>query len=553
MLVREVFAWLRFSLNRDPVCCGQKIVVEEVPSVFTNVMDTNDGPRTLSVYSTQAGWSPRIEIRFAAAGPQVWFIDSDEKQLYMGSPWSSKFPGDFRMWNRAEFVAWLVDLAKAKLCKDVHALITITAPEKTTAAAKLNLDVVERIINTVRNKIKENKKTDNEKFNSWLKKNYQADLKDFADSALYYLKTSKIKWEDIDILEDTYPPGKDIIPWSYLKRQILNDEKLMDKFPPNWIDRVHDDKKVTSSYLEGVVKNIVEARKGGNAVTAAVAEEFDLPCEIGMRCEEALASGKLPLPYLDLLEKCDIKEEIAPWSYIRRSVLAYECSDKSDLPATLVQWLEESNLYPALYQVEGSKTLEDLVKKRLASYSEMTIRNANWVTAVLDSVVGKPEQDKGKILQTEFDMWLVQALSPSVSGSKIPFSPYAYNIGKKEQDLFKDVYGAWVGELKDTVKSRKEASIRILGESLYHFYEQLSEKWENSCLRDVHYKPKIPSFKDITILAQAGDKEKLLATLVQDAECEVGAKMPAELTIEMLKCPYFNSLYKEIRFQSVHL
>ena len=51
----------------------------------------------------------------------------------------------------------------------------------------------------------------------------------------------------------------------------------------------------------------------------------------------------------------------------------------------------------------------------------------------------------------------------------------------------------------------------------------------------------------------SGDKVKLLDVLVADVQDEIGVQMPEEIRSSLLGSPFFNSIFREIRFQSVKL
>lgn len=555
MLVREVFGWLRYCLQQDALCAANQIVVEEIPSPFLSKMDTNDGPRTLAIYCQTKGYTPRLEIRFTSDFPQVWWVDKNDKGTYLLSPYSSKFPGDFRMWSRSELIRYLIDCAKSKLCHDTMTLVTLIPTEvdsvyKVEAGPKLDINTVKRIIDAAHRAVKKGTRLDGSMVNDWLKKNTSADLMDFAKDVVHYFGQGKLHWKDVDVLEDEFDPGKDIVPWAFFKAQ-FQDPKFDTKLTPPAYDRVHEE--AAASYVERRVKDIIQARNDGRPVKEALnpllsSEEF------GLKVEAQLKRGKIPLPYLSLLEKADRKEELAPWSLIRRSVLAYDLPSAVDLPIadTILEWLEKSQLVSALYQSESSELLASLLKKKIAIFADQTINNPNWTRDLCDEVVGFTDAHaKAKVLQSEFDMWLLQALSPSVSASKLPLSPHAYNYGKNEEELYNRVFGSWLGAVKKSVEDRRELSIKTLSHSLENFYTEISSDWNKEHLEG--YKPRVPSVKDIMAATLKGDKDKLFQVLVADVEDEIGSQMPEEV-ISKFKCsPYFNSIFKEIRFQSVRL
>lgn len=89
------------------------------------------------------------------------------------------------------------------------------------AAPLLSLDFIKETATKLADTWKKGKhEGDNAKFNQYIKKNSQGDLKTFADSAIDYFKKGKIKWDEFGWFQGEYAPGFDIIPWSYLKRAL---------------------------------------------------------------------------------------------------------------------------------------------------------------------------------------------------------------------------------------------------------------------------------------------------------------------------------------------
>jgi len=90
-------------------------------------------------------------------------------------------------------------------------------------AGLVPLDFVKKVIDVVRTAVKKGKKeADLEKLNKFVKDKTSGDLMNLAKSAIEYFKQKKLEWEDgLGLLQNEYQPaGLDIIPWSFLKRQL---------------------------------------------------------------------------------------------------------------------------------------------------------------------------------------------------------------------------------------------------------------------------------------------------------------------------------------------
>jgi len=88
--------------------------------------------------------------------------------------------------------------------------------------ASVPLDFVKKVIDAIKKKLKTKEPPDFEKLNSFIKKNTPGDLMAFARDAISYFKQGKLKWDDeLALLQDEYQPGGfEVIPWSFLKRQL---------------------------------------------------------------------------------------------------------------------------------------------------------------------------------------------------------------------------------------------------------------------------------------------------------------------------------------------
>ena len=72
------------------------------------------------------------------------------------------------------------------------------------------------------NREKSDTKKLNENLNSYVKKKTSGDLKTFADAAIDYFKSGKLKWDEFGWFQGEYKPGFEVIPWSYLNRSLDN-------------------------------------------------------------------------------------------------------------------------------------------------------------------------------------------------------------------------------------------------------------------------------------------------------------------------------------------
>ena len=561
MLIREVFGWLRYCLQQDPVCLSHGIVAEEISSTFLSMIDVNDGPRTLALFKSSTGYSPRIEIRFTGERPQVWWInasDQGEHGSYLLSPYSSRFPGDTRSWSRTQFVSYLLDLARSKFAGDTVTFLTLipnggSEIEANLKPAKIPFENFMQLVDTAKRAKAKGSHTPGHKIIDFVMKNGKVGKPtvgiQIAQDAAYYLAKQPNKFNHMQLRE--------LVDW--LKKadstnldiekplcQQLAEPEAQKHIGDEWIDTCKLD-----TGIEGQIKEIVEARNRGDVVASTIKDGHY--GAFGEIVEASLKRDAIPLPYLSLLEKADYKESIAPWSMIRRSILAYELPKDNTTPIQdeIVSWLNHAHLFTAIYKSDDS-TMKELLTHKVADFASHTIGNPDWVKEICNEVVSYTnEHDKTKALQSEFDMWLLQALSPSLAGSNLPLSPHAFNTGRDEEKLYNKVFGSWLHTLKKSASARRERSIKSLSSALDAFYKQVSADWNKDALEE--YEPRMPSIKDIMATAIKGDRDKLFQVLVTDVEQELGAKVPVELKANLISSPFFNSIYREVRFQSVKI
>lgn len=563
MLLREVYGWLRYQLGHDAICVLNGIVVEDLPSSQnSNQNDQTDGCRTLFIYSKSKGLTPRIEVRFTYPSPQVWFIPLEGKDQLIANPSSLNFP----FWRRSDFVNYLILLAQAKLCSDMKSLlqfVSLTCPETdadekeiTANVPKMEFDIVKRVIDTAKKAKEKDTQFNQEIANKQLKARGFGNIDDFKNAVIEYTKKKKLDWDDLKWLQDEIEPkGKPVIPLRVFKTNFFDDPKYKGIFPANIQDKLEE---INAEYLpfnhiKEKLENIVASRREGKDVYKEV-ENID-KVEFGMSVAHYLNKGELPLPYIALMEKCDPRERILPWSYIRRKTIAYKTeafSVTNSLEDAIIAWLNKSNLMEALYQIteRDSRTVSELVKKSIQKRSEQTIYSEEWVNKLLLSLSHYVSPlDVKKELQIEFDMWLLDTLNLSVNYSKIPLSPHAFSTESKNEELYHKIFDLWTQKVKETSHNRKTKSIKALSLALQEFYGYVVKELNKDL---ANYKPKVPSVKDITDAAKK-DKTSLLNVLLKDIEEEIGSTLTEDSKNKLLSCPFFNTIYNEVRFQGVKL
>jgi len=114
------------------------------------------------------------------------------------------------------------------------------------------LEVIHKVIDAVKGALKKGQtKPDTEKLNAFIKKNSSGDLMDFAHSAVEYFKNGKLKWDgELAILQNEYAPGgMAIIPWPFLKKQLMYaGPSVESKLPKAFTQHV----KAESGYCEKI-------------------------------------------------------------------------------------------------------------------------------------------------------------------------------------------------------------------------------------------------------------------------------------------------------------
>jgi hypothetical protein len=266
--------------------------------------------------------------------------------------------------------------------------------------------------------------------------------------------------------------------------------------------------------------------------------------------------GAIPFQYLQQLELCDPYETVLPWSFIRRNVLSYaqgkaQASDDTSLVDSILVWLKDSHLLLLLYK--GDATQEDALSKaldaQLTHHVSLTLSNDAWIKSLLSALSTDNVTELKRSLQVEFDLWLLDALSPAVQQWKLPLSPHAFSIEQKDQDSYCKMYKAWEKIVKEYLKSYREESGQRLIDAISQFYAQLVNMWKTEELKE--YKTKIPSASKILSAVEKGDLEGLLDLLCEDFENEVGSKMPIEIKTKLLTSPYFNAIRREVKLQGM--
>lgn len=432
--------------------------------------------------------------------------------------------------------------------------VAVPASTEAVANAKLDFDTFMRLVNTAHNAKASGKKTSAQKIVDFLKANSKGSYDpgiDLAKDAIFYLETKSNKFSILQLTELVEWLEKAGDPLDKVRAVFckdFHDPKVWKHLNEDWFKSCHiKNAENAAASVQKRIDDVVEANNAGGDVLSAFSGDA---ADFGETVETCLKIEALPLPYLALLEKADYREQIAPWSLIRRSIMAYETP--KDNPATVedevVAWLDHAHLVTALYGSDDD-TMKELLASKVRDFASRTIGNPNWVKHIYDEVVGYGENDRAKALQCEFDMWLLHALSPAVGGSRLPLSPHAFNTGKDDESHYNRVFGSWLRTLKQSASERREVSIRNLSGALDGFYKQVAADWKKDCLDE--YEPRIPSVNSIMAAATRGDKDRLFGVLVADVEQELGVKVPEDVKASLVDSPYFNSIYREIRFQSV--
>jgi len=550
LLLREVHAWLRYRLNQCPIAMANGIVTEELPETS---LDEEGSKRLFAIYGLN-GMSKRIEVRFSELRPQVWLFNgaNDDKEYLLTPVPRSGVPGDNRAMDCSDFVEALYQLTLLKLCNSVQALYEQVSAKlnEVNAFTPLKWELMDRVIQAVHRSVKTSKPLMQKTVIKFLKEQGVGGsdpLMTFAHSVVYFFKQGKVKWEDIDVLESEFPPGKDIVPWDFFKAQ-LNDPALRGKLTPEALERIAANASPFPR-LQQRLDRMIETGEPLNQMVPKV--------RFGEEIIAQLSDGRLPLPYIQLMEAHDPKEKILPWSFIRRRVIAEKLvivpQNEGSLVDAIMDWLKGSSLLLPLYNGEEAErsSLELVVKHQLAAAIKQTLENAVWVRNMADSVGGASDKDQDKNLQVEFDLWLLDALSPQTGNDKLPLSPHSFSKENRGQKDYAKMFALWRLEIKKQYLGMKEASVVALRGAIDHFYKEVASKWKGQHL--LGYRPRVPPAGKIALAAREGNRAGLLALLLEDIEGEMGHAVPADVRQELLDSPYFNSIYKETRFQGAQI
>ena len=565
LLFREIYGWLRYLVSKDSLCASQGIVVEEMFSTFAPFSDANDGVRTLVLHRVQDGMTPRIEYRAIGLHPQVyWYPAGASEGSLVAVSNQFGFPGDFKSWDCSTTCQWLLALAQDKFCacekeeeknEKGDSKITVTVAP-VTARKTLEYPVVRRIIDSVIRSLTKpsSTKITRDMVNNWLKKNQGATDWDFALSVMHWFDKGKITCKDIDYLEDEYLPGRDIIDWSWLKRQLNNPDRI-DKLTPEMADRVLGSLTgMPVSKVQERFDTILKRFTEGKLIPATATND---PVRFGMSAIAHFKAGVIPYQYLQQLELCDPQEKILPWSFIRRNILSYTSNkvhadvDSDALVELIIKWLKDSHLLLLLYKGDPKQeeALTRALEAQLTNHISQTLENDLWLKSLLAAIPTETVADMKKALQVDFDLWLIDALSPAVKQSKLPLSPHAFSIEQKDQDTYNKMYKAWEKAVKSYLKTYRNESGKRLTDAISKFYEQAVSLWKTDDLKD--YKAKIPSASKILNAVEKGNQEGLLGVLCEDFEHEVGSDMPSEVKTKLLSSPYFNAIGREVKLQGL--
>lgn len=572
LLFREVYAWLRYLIAKDPVCASQGIIAEEIYSTYAPFSDVNDGVRTLVVHRIQDGLTPRLEMRFISLRPQIyWIKDAEIEGELITMTNNFGHPGDYKSWDTSETCNQFIALIYKYLCGcpgtvkewsgfDAPINPTNSASNPITAKKGLNLATVQRIIEAVKRAIKSGKKMNPAMIDEFLKKSDEGTFSDFGFAILEWLDKGKLAWKDIEVLQDEIDlisntgKGKDILDWNWLKRNLKPKERL-GKLPIPIVELITAS---TPNMAEGTVKkrfeDIIKNYLRGKEIAP-----YGLPnIRLGISAIAHFKNGAIALPYLQQLEICDPSEKILPWSFIRRSVLSYNKVHAEDnypsIDSLVVQWLKDSHLLLPLYKgdAEQQDALAKAIAVQIKNHVEQTLENKSWLKALLSALIGtKDGIELKRTLQVDFDLWLLDALAPAVDRWKIPLSPHAFAVEKKDQSHYDLMFNAWVSMLRKFLQDYRSESSKILSEALENFFSQVTELWKSDALKN--YQPKIPSVSKILDAVCRGDRESLLHILIEDFENEVGVPMDAQIKEQLVHSIFFNSICREVGLQALRL
>jgi hypothetical protein len=556
LLFREIYGWLRYLVAKDPMCNAQGIVVEEICSTFAPLGDTNDGVRTLAIHRVQDGMTPRLEFRAIGLHPQVYWYDADASDGTLVSVTNQfGFIGDYKSWDCSDTCNGLLNLIREKFCSNNDKDDAVTAADLPTGTnfTLIELPIVERVLKSVMDASQKPKGGDpltSSKVNKWLKDNVQgADLHDFAMSVIHWFDKGKVIWKQIDYLEDEYHPGRDIIPWDWIKRQFKLERDRLGKLPPNIVDRVlaETESSMCAARVKKHFDTIVREFAKGRKLPSILCDQVNF----GRAAIAQFKAGAIPFQYLQQLEICDPHESILPWSFIKRSVLSYTSKkvqaavDGESLVEAILKWLKDSHLLLLLYK--GDPAQEDALAKALKAQLEhhigQTLKNELWMKAILNALSSDTVTEMKRSLQVEFDLWLLDALSPAVNQYKLPLSPHSFSIEKKDQEMYNKMYNIWESIVKDYLKSYREESGKRLTDAIANFYAQLTSLWKGDELKE--YKAKIPSASKILNAVEEGK------VLCEDLEHEVGNGIPDDIRTRLLSSPYFNAISREVKLQGM--
>ena len=563
LLFREIYGWLRYLIAKDPLCDSQGIVVEEIYSTFAPFSDSNDGIRTLVIHKIQDGMTPRIEYRAIGLHPQIyWYPEGSSEGSLLNVSNQFGFPGDFKSWDCSNICQYLLMLAKDKLAgkpNDDKVTVTVTGFTKTIKdeAGKSSYKLVDeavsqRILESIERSVDTGKITPLEQINGWLKKNVSTDFMDFVRSVIYWLGKGKhwASWLHL----------KAIVDAGYLDQSLLLNflGPVAGKLPPeiaSLVKEAMESSKTSSKKIISKFDEILKRFSQGEQITADLITD---KIEYGISAINHFKSGSIPFQYLQKLEICDPYELVLPWSFIRRNVLSYRAfaqgsklASTDTLTTLILSWLKDSHLLLLLYK--GDPKQEDALSRALTAqidhHISQTLGNDAWMKSLLGSLSSDNVTEMKKSLQIEFDLWLLDALSPTVKQWKLPLSPHSFSIEQKDQNTYNKMYLAWEKSVKEYLKIYRKESGQRLTDAISKFYGQIVSAWKTEELKN--YKTKIPSASKILNAVEKGNLNDLLNVLCEDFENEIGDKIPEDIKTKLMSSPYFNAINREIRIQGM--
>jgi len=104
------------------------------------------------------------------------------------------------------------------LCPKINKLLGYEC----VGSSMIPLDFIKKVINTLKKKLTTGGELSLERLNTFIKEKTPGDLMAFAKDAVEYFKQGKLHWNnELALLQNEYAPGGyEVIPWTFLKKQL---------------------------------------------------------------------------------------------------------------------------------------------------------------------------------------------------------------------------------------------------------------------------------------------------------------------------------------------